>query len=170
MLIDNPEELLDLVNEHDEVIGKIYRAEVPQLSSNGKGFVRAVGVFLQNDNNQLFIPARSLHKKLLPGAYDFSAAGHVASGQSYIDAAVQETTEELNIQLPANSFKLIGTLKPFNNVPYFNHIFVVRYSDTPQYNKEDFYKAEWLTIEELTNNIQAGHPAKQVLLPALKLL
>ena len=111
-----------------------------------------------------------MHKKLLPRAYDFSAAGHVASGKTYIESALQETSEELNIQLSAASFKLIGTLKPFNNIPYFNNIFVVRYNDTPNYNKDDFYKAEWLTIEELTNNIQAGHPAKQVLLPALKLL
>ena len=144
MLIDNPEQVLDLVNEQDVVVGSILRAEVPQLAATSKGFVRAVGVFLQNSKNQLFVPVRSLHKKLLPGAYDFSAAGHVASGQSYIECAVQETAEELNIQLNANSFKLVGTLAPLNGIPYFNHIFVVAYNETPSYNKEDFHKAEWL--------------------------
>jgi isopentenyl-diphosphate delta-isomerase len=170
MLIDNPEELLDLVNEHDEVIGKIYRAKVPQLSSNGKGYVRAVGVFLQNANNQLFIPARSLKKKLLPGAYDFSAAGHVCSGQSYEEAAFQETAEELNIVLTKNELKFVGALPPMNGVPYFNHIFIVSYNKTPLYNKDDFYKAEWLYPEELIANINSGHPAKQVIVPSLELL
>ena len=170
MLIDNPEQVLDLVNEQDVVVGSILRAEVPQLAATSKGFVRAVGVFLQNSKNQLFVPVRSLHKKLLPGAYDFSAAGHVASGQSYIECAVQETAEELNIQLNANSFKLVGTLAPLNGIPYFNHIFVVNYNDTPQYNKVDFYKAEWLYPEELIESIKSGHPAKQVILPSLELL
>jgi len=170
MLIDNPEELLDLVNENDVVIDTILREEVPNLSNNKKGFVRAVGVFLQNSKKQLFVPARSLHKKLLPGAYDFSSAGHVASGQSYIEAAVQETAEELNIQLSANSFKLVGTLAPLNGIPYFNHIFVVAYNETPEYNKEDFHKAEWLYPEELIESIKSGHPAKQVILPSLELL
>ncbi len=68
MLIDNPEQVLDLVNEQDVVVGSILRAEVPQLAATSKGFVRAVGVFLQNSKKQLFVPARSLHKKLLPGA------------------------------------------------------------------------------------------------------
>ena len=170
MLIDNPEQVLDLVNEQDVVVGSILRAEVPQLAATSKGFVRAVGVFLQNSKNQLFVPVRSLHKKLLPGAYDFSAAGHVASGQSYIECAVQETAEELNIQLNANSFKLVGTLAPLNGIPYFNHIFVVAYNETPSYNKEDFHKAEWLYPEELIESIKSGHPAKQVILPSLELL
>ncbi len=170
MLIDNPEELLDLVNENDVVIDTILREEVPNLATNKRGFVRAVGIFLQDSNNQLFIPTRSLQKKLLPGAYDFSAAGHVASGQSYIECAVQETAEELNIQLNTSSFRLIGTLAPLNGIPYFNHIFIVEYEKTPLYNKEDFYKAEWLYPEELIESIKSGHPAKQVILPALKLL
>ena len=65
MLIDNPEELLDLVNENDVVIDTILREEVPNLATNKRGFVRAVGIFLQDSNNQLFIPTRSLQKKLL---------------------------------------------------------------------------------------------------------
>ena len=170
MLIDNPEELLDLVNKNDVVIDTVLRSEVPVLAKNKKGFIRAVGVFLQNSNNQLFIPARSLQKKLLPGAYDFSAAGHVGSGQSYEEAAFQETAEELNIVLTKNELKFVGALPPMHGVPYFNHIFVVSYNKTPLYNKDDFYKAEWLHPEELIASINSGHPAKQVILPALELL
>jgi isopentenyldiphosphate isomerase len=170
MQIDNPDEILDLVNAEDKVIGTILREEVPRLTENKKGFVRAVGVFLINNKNEIWIPTRSLNKKLLPGAYDFSAAGHVTSGQSYIDAAVQETTEELNIQLEPNSFKLVGTLAPLNNVPYFNHIFTVSYNNTPEFNKDDFSKGEWLSVQEIITKIENGHPAKQVILPSLELL
>jgi hypothetical protein len=38
MLIDNPEELLDLVNENDVVIDTILREEVPNLATNKRGF------------------------------------------------------------------------------------------------------------------------------------
>ncbi len=40
MQIDNPDEILDLVNAEDKVIGTILREEVPRLTENKKGFVR----------------------------------------------------------------------------------------------------------------------------------
>ena len=170
MQIDNPDEILDLVNAEDKVIGTILREEVPRLTENKKGFVRAVGVFLINNKNEIWIPTRSLNKKLLPGAYDFSAAGHVTSGQSYEESALQETAEELNIVFIKNELKFVGALPPMLGVPYFNQIFVVSYNKTPLYNKDDFYKAEWLYPDELIANINSGHPAKQVIVPSLELL
>lgn len=170
MLIDSPEEMLDLVNERDEVIGKIYRAEVPSLMQNKKGYVRAVGIFLQNEKKQILIPTRSLSKKLLPGAYDFSASGHVGSQQSYQSAALQELREELRINTLIDKLEYMGTITPFKGMPYFHKIYIHEVHITPNFNTNDFSRVEWLYISEIIKNIHSGHPAKQVILPALQLL
>ena len=60
--IDN-DELLDLVNEHDEVIAQEYRSTVYRHEYSN---FRVVNAFIINDKNEIWIPIRSAHKKLFP--------------------------------------------------------------------------------------------------------
>lgn len=50
------QELLDIVNEHDQVVGQKYRSEI----CFGEKHVRVVNAFLINDQKQIWIP-RVLH-------------------------------------------------------------------------------------------------------------
>jgi len=43
--MDEPGELLDLVNDRDEPIDTLQRQDILSLEESRKGFVRAVGVF-----------------------------------------------------------------------------------------------------------------------------
>ena len=63
-MMDDPHELLDLVNGLDEPIDTIRRQEVLSLAKNHRGFVRGVGVFLLNSDGNLWIPRRGIHKKI----------------------------------------------------------------------------------------------------------
>jgi isopentenyldiphosphate isomerase len=74
-------ELLDLVDKDDKVIDTILRGDT--VGSKHKGYLRAAELLIINDKGQLWIPRRQLHKKLAPGGLDYSAAGHVASGDDY---------------------------------------------------------------------------------------
>lgn len=90
------EEIFDVVNERNEVIGQAPRSEVHR-----KGLLhRAVHVLVYNAAGQLFLQKRSLSKETDPGTWDSSAAGHVDAGESYETCAVREVGEELGVQLP----------------------------------------------------------------------
>ncbi len=85
------EELFDVVDEGDEVVGQEQREVVHAESL----LHRAVHVFLLNKRGELFLQKRSRLKDVHPGRWDSSAAGHLDAGEDYEAAAVRELDEEL---------------------------------------------------------------------------
>jgi isopentenyldiphosphate isomerase len=99
------EELFDVVNEHDEVIGQRTRRDVHRLGLNH----RAVHLLVFNASGELFLQLRSKTKDCFPGVWDSSASGHVDSGEDYDCCAVRELHEELGLrveEVPARVFKI----------------------------------------------------------------
>ena len=99
------EEIFDVVNERDEVIGQAPRSEVHRRKLNH----RAVHVLVFNSRGDLFLQKRSMRKDCFPGAWDSSASGHLDRGEAYDACAVREVREELGVQLgraPQRLFKV----------------------------------------------------------------
>jgi isopentenyl-diphosphate delta-isomerase type 1 len=99
------EEIFDIVNERDEVIGQMAR---PQVHRQGHKH-RAVHVLVFNARGEIFLQKRSMTKDTFPGAWDSSASGHVDSGEDYDACAVRELREELGLvaeAAPARLFKI----------------------------------------------------------------
>ncbi len=87
------QELLDVVDKDDNLITVKPRGEI-----HAKGLMhRAVHILLFNSKGELFLQKRSMSKDEQPGKWDSSAAGHVDSGEAYLDCARREITEELGI-------------------------------------------------------------------------
>ena len=102
MTADRDDEMLDLVDDGNRIVGRVSRGSVhgnPSLQH------RAVHVFVRNSDGDLFLQKRSGDKRIQPGKWDTSVGGHVQAGQSYEEAAVREATEELGIA-PEDSFPL----------------------------------------------------------------
>jgi isopentenyl-diphosphate delta-isomerase type 1 len=99
------EEIFDVVNERDEVIGQASRSEVHRRKLNH----RAVHVLVFNSRGELFLQKRSMIKDCFPGAWDSSASGHLDRGEDYDACAVREVREELGVELdrtPRRLFKV----------------------------------------------------------------
>jgi len=85
------EDIFDIVNERDEVIGRAPRSEVHE-----RGLLhRAVHVLVFNARGEIFLQKRSLLKDRQPGLWGASASGHVDSGEDYDVSVVRELGEEL---------------------------------------------------------------------------
>lgn len=99
-----PEEIFDIVNDRDEVIGSAPRSEV-----HARGLLhRATHVLVFNAKGEVFLQKRSMLKDRQPGVWDSSASGHVDSGEDYDACAVREVREELGVALaqpPERLFK-----------------------------------------------------------------
>jgi len=78
------EEIFDVVNERDEVVGQAPRREVHARSLKH----RAVHILVFNARGQVFLQKRSLKKDLHPGVWDSSTSGHLDTGEDY-DAALK---------------------------------------------------------------------------------
>jgi isopentenyl-diphosphate delta-isomerase len=91
------EDIFDIVNEHDKVIGRAPRSEV-----HARGLLhRAVHVLVFNSRGEIFLQKRSMKKDRQPGVWDSSCSGHVDSGEDYDQTAVRELREEIGLSLSA---------------------------------------------------------------------
>ena len=99
------EEIFDIVNARDEVIGQAPRKEV-----HARGlWHRAVHVLVFNARGEVFLQKRSLKKDIAAGKWDSSASGHLDTGENYDECAVREVREEIGLELttpPQRLFKI----------------------------------------------------------------
>ncbi len=70
---------------------------------------RDVHVWVTN-GTALLQQQRHKDKAIMPGQWDISVGGHVAAGESYVDAAVRETAEELGIEVTPDRLVPMGKL------------------------------------------------------------
>ncbi len=168
-LTDEPEELLDLVDQNDKKIGTIRREETIRLSGLKPPHVRVSELFIVNDEGKIWIPRRAAHKKIAPNGLDFSTAEHVQSGETYEQAIVRGLREEVRMDVTPVRVKLLGVLPPFGTVYCFRATFVMQSNETPDYNPDDFTSAEWMSPSDLKQRLMSGEASKDTLLPALDL-
>ncbi len=98
-------ELIDVVNGDNEVIGEAPRKGIHETKLKH----RAVHIFISDGRSNIWLEKRAEHCDTYPGYHNSSAAGHVAKGEFYEQAAKREVEEELgfkNINL-----KLLHTLE-----------------------------------------------------------
>jgi 8-oxo-dGTP pyrophosphatase MutT (NUDIX family) len=92
------DELLDIVDEHDRVIGQARRAETYAKRLRH----RAVFVLARDGAGRIFVHRRTPTKLVFPSLYDMFVGGVVGAGETYDAAALREAEEELGVcGLPA---------------------------------------------------------------------
>jgi isopentenyl-diphosphate Delta-isomerase len=92
----SPEEIFDVCDEQDRVIGTAPRSRV-----HAEWLLhRAVHVFVFNSRGQLLLQRRSATKDESPLKLTSSTSGHLGAGESYETAAIREMREEIGLTGP----------------------------------------------------------------------
>lgn len=152
------DELLDVVDEQDNVVGTEWRTSVYERRGNN---FRAANAFVMNSRGELWIPRRVATKKIFPLCLDFSVAGHVASGETYDETFARETREEINVDIRSVPHRLLGHTSPhMDGMSCFAQTYLIELSETPDYNTDDFFEYYWLTPEALLERLAAGDKSK----------
>jgi len=100
-----PDEIYDLVDEEDNVIGKATREEVHK---NKKLIHRSINFFVFDKKGRIFVNQRTKNKEFYPEYWSLTFGGHVNSGETYEEAVIREAKEEAGIE--EKPF-FMGTLK-----------------------------------------------------------
>ncbi|MGX2998108.1 NUDIX hydrolase [Streptomyces sp. JNUCC 64] len=92
------DEILDVVDERDRVVGRAPRGEV-----YARGLThRCVFVFVRDPEDRVFVHRRTATKLAFPSLHDMFVGGVVGAGEDYASAALREAEEELGVTgLPA---------------------------------------------------------------------
>lgn len=155
-------ETLDIVDRSDTVVGSILRGDIMQLRDTPGRYLRAVEVFLQRPNGDIYMPRRSPHKKLFPGSPDLSAAGHLLQGETYEAALMCEVSEELGVTISRTSATLVRRFEPSEKVFYFRNLYLVQSDQVPRLSDEHT-EFVWLSLDDLRKFSEFKVPAKDTL-------
>ena len=151
------QELLDVVDENDLIIGVKTRAEIHAR----RLMHRATHILVFNRQGKLFIQKRSMSKDNDPGLWDTSAAGHVDSGEDYYSCAVRELHEELGIVVDSpleTLFRLAAT-----KITGMEHCTVYRCThDGPlELQADEIDEGKWVSVQS-TVGIRSRSPAASI--------
>jgi isopentenyldiphosphate isomerase len=168
--MEDADETLDIVDNQDNVIGTVRRDESFKAMKSG-GNLRAAEMYIINDKGELWIPRRQTHKKIAPGGLDFSASGHVSSGEDYETSLYREAKEELNLDIDKSKLEFLQKFPPAPGMaPFFRKVYLYHSNDTPDFNKDDFSEAFWVKPADVLQMLKAGEPAKQSLTETIEYL
>ena len=144
------DEIFDVVDEADVVVGQATRAEV-----HTKGLLhRAVHVFVVNSRGELLLQQRSPSKDVHPGVWDSSVAGHLDAGEDYLSAARREMGEEMGIEDVEP--QEIGIIAP-SPATGWEHVrlYLVRWDGRPSFPCSEIESVLWLPSDEIDAWIKA---------------
>ncbi|MGA2748209.1 MAG: NUDIX domain-containing protein [Verrucomicrobiota bacterium] len=143
------EEIFDVVNERDEVIGQMPRSRVHREGLKH----RAIHALVFNARGDIFLQKRSLTKDTFPGVWDSSASGHLETGEDYDACAIRELREEIGLLLPVPPQRLFK----IDACPQTGQEFVWVYrleSEGPfTLHPEEIERAQWFAPSQVTHLI-----------------
>ena len=152
---DPQEEIFDVVNEQDEIIGQTTRRE----AHHNKSLIHRGITVLVFRGNQLYLQKRSLTKDMYPGYWTSSCTGHVNSGQTYLQAAERELKEELGLTVKQPLQFLFKHLSRVANETEFISVFRSETTDPIGINQEEISEGRFFTIDR--NFFEKIYPTMQ---------
>lgn len=144
--MQNPNELFDVVDAYDKVVGR-----APRRLVHARGWLhRAVHVLLFDNTGKLFVQKRSTTKDTFPGCYDSSASGHLDSGETYEACALREIREELGLDIPLRHLRRHFKLPASKTTGWeFIWVYSLHGDYRPQINRDEIESGLFLTRDQV---------------------
>jgi isopentenyl-diphosphate delta-isomerase len=100
------DELIDILTPEGKPTQKT--ALKSEVHKNG-WFHATVHIWLFTSDKKILLQKRALTKKVFPGIWDISVAGHIGAGEEILEAAKREIFEEIGLELEEKDLIKIGT-------------------------------------------------------------
>ena len=145
-----------LVNESDEPQGTMEKIEAHEKAL----LHRAFSVFVFNDNKELMLQQRALHKYHSPGLWTNTCCSHQRMGEDSLSAGVRRLREEMGFETQLEFKGSFIYKAPFDNgltEHELDHILIGHYNGTPQINPEEVASWRWISMDDLKTDINT-HP------------
>ncbi len=139
------EEIFDIVDNSDSVVGSASRDEVHR-----SGFLhRSAHLLVFDSHGRVLLQKRSSEKDRFPGRWDSSVSGHVDSGEEYDECVVREASEEIGLDLegvPERMFKIDACKETDNEFTWaYRH-----YSEGPfVVSEEEISEVRWFSVDRV---------------------
>lgn len=141
------EEVFDIVNQDDQVIGQMTRSQVHQRNL----LHRSVHALVFDNQGRIFLQLRAPDRDCDPGLWDSSVGGHLQAGETYEEAVLRETEEELGIKLDAVPEKLFKLAASAETAFEFCEIYRVFHNGPFVIDFSEATEGRWFEPDELNS-------------------
>ncbi len=158
-----PDELIDIVNEHDQVVKTMWRSQ-----AKDEKYRRIVLAFLKYQDGSICFLRRTPDKDSYPSCLAV-VGGCVQAGESYEEAFKREVFEEVKIDVTQHQYRLLGIMHPSQITPgsLFKAVYEITISDLAvPYNPEDFSEYVWCKPQSFLDDVAQ----KDLICPDLPIL
>jgi isopentenyl-diphosphate delta-isomerase len=147
------DEILDLVNKKDQIIGEVWKSKANQ---DPRLIHREVVVIIYNNLHKVLFQKRSKLKKVNPGIWAETVAGHVGKGEKPLNAAHRELKEEVGFDTELKFFE--KTLAQPSNESHFTYWYIGKFPEDARIKieKDEVEKVSFLSPKELETLILSG--------------
>lgn len=140
------QEVLDVVDENNTVVGKAAKDEVLKKNLIHRGAV----IFLFDSKHRIFIHQRTKNKRIYPNMWNMTLGGSVVSGESFPEAANREITEEVGVKDAKLQFLFYDRYQSIlDNV--IACVYKLVYDGEIVIQKEEVAKGFFVSLNELEN-------------------
>ncbi|MFG2136873.1 NUDIX hydrolase [Streptomyces sp. NPDC048650] len=145
----NADEILDVVDENDQVVGQAPRGE----SYARRMRTRCTFILVRDAEDRIFVHRRTPRKLVFPSHYDMFVGGVVGAGESYDRAALREAEEELGVRGLPQPEPLFKFLYETAEHTWWSAVYQVRWAGPvdPQESEIDWHT--FLPEEELARRL-----------------
>lgn len=146
------QELLILVDENDNAIG-----EMEKMEAHVKGLLhRAFSVVVFNTEGKMLLQQRAAVKYHSPLLWTNACCGHPRPGEETVNAAKRRLKEENGFDCELKESFVFQYKAAFDNGLTENeidHVFIGHYDGEIPFNPDEAAGVQWLTMEEITNQV-----------------
>lgn len=149
-------EMMDVVNEKDEIVGRASRQEVYEKLLTH----RIAHVLVFNRKGELALQLQGEKKKFCPLHWVSTAAGHVRSEETCEQAALREFFEETGVRLPIR-FLFKDLFVDHRGMSKFLYFYRADYEGPFKVNPDEVAKIEFFSFPQIREMVRRGekfHP------------
>lgn len=145
----NADEILDVVDENDRVVGQAPRGEAYARRLR----TRCAFILVRDAEDRIFVHRRTPQKLVFPSHYDMFVGGVVGTGETYDETALREAEEELGVTGLPQPERRFTFLYETPEHTWWSAVYEVRCTlpVAPQESEIDWHA--FLTEEELTRRL-----------------
>ena len=148
------EEKVILVDTNDNPIGVM-----PKMEAHKKALLhRAFSVFILNQNGELLLQQRALHKYHSPGLWTNTCCSHQREGETNVFAGKRRLKEEMGFSTSLKEIFSFIYKAPFDNgltEHELDHVLLGYYEDIPNVNPEEVESWKLMDLKQIAFAIKA---------------
>ena len=145
-------EYLDLYDKNKRLTGEIVLRTHDKANIEKGKYINIVLVFIKNSDNKFLFQMTSKEKNSVIA----TAGGHVKSGQTSLEAILEEIKEEFGLVIGEDDIELIGTYK--RKFAFVDVYYLCKDINSNELclQKEEVESVNWYTINEIEKLIKQG--------------